>query len=292
MQSILTGNQCCRRLLIKKIRPCFRATFQDLCSDVLQEIFEYLTPVELIYTFYNLSRTLDALLGPYTHTLNVCLMNKFSFQRLIQSVLPSFSSNLRVLRLSDVHMFSQIGDFMRQFDWSQIKQLESLTLTSIKPDELSKYFLTIHPLLDTLWRLSLTLDEDDRPSEKLLVHHIFLSPSAPVKNCFIHGISLDFSQASVRRSNDNLCELTVTLASLTDLLILRRAAPRLEILICTIVGKTVIDHADHIALPDILTTLSLTINEDIEFHTLQTMLSPHAKLRRLTLKATIFDKVD
>ncbi|UJR37480.1 hypothetical protein I4U23_030183 [Adineta vaga] len=267
-----------------------KSTFENLCPDILLEIFQYIRPTDLLHSFFNVTSLLDNLLEPYMHTLDIRLINKSYFNYLIESILPSLSKKLRVLRLSNTYTFSQISDLFCKFDWIHINQLESLSFDSIKSDELSKYFLTIHPKLEQLWRLSLTFDEQDDYCEKLILNRILFSQSSLLKNCFINGITFDLSKSILPQSNKNLRELTITLTSIKDLLILFQMIPHLEILTCTISADTSVDNIDQIASLNSLTSLTLIINERIEFKTLQNILIPHTKLRHLSLTVILIDK--
>ncbi len=241
----------------------------------------------------NLYPLLDSLIEPYTHTLDFRLISKSYFQCLTQSLSPCLTTNLRVLRLSNTHTFSQISDILYKFNWSQINQLESLTFDSIKSDELSRYFLMIHPLLEHLWRLSLTtFDEDDKLSEKLLLDHIFTPQSESLKNCFLIGIKLDLSKSIGQKSNEHLRELTLTLSTINDLIILFRILTHLEILICTIIDSRCNDSIEKIQSLEFLTILTLTIKKPIGFKNLQKILIPHIKLKHLSLQAVLYDEVE
>jgi hypothetical protein len=220
-------------------------------------------------------------------------MCKSYFHCLTQSILPCLTNNLRVLRLSNAHTFSQISEIFYKLDWSRINQLESLTFDSIKSDELAKYFLDIHPLLKHLWRLSFTFENDDQSTDKLLINHILIptNQSQSLTNCFITGITFDLSKSIGQKSNEYLRELTITLSTINDLIILFRTAPRLEILTCTIIHSTCSESIDKISSLDYLSTLTLTIDKPIVFKNLQKILIPHVKLKRLTLKAILCDEV-
>ncbi|CAF1495744.1 unnamed protein product [Adineta steineri] len=277
--------------IFKNMTDTTKSSFQDLCEDILLEIFQYLRSIDLLYSFNNLYSLLDTLLEPYTHTLDCRLMSKSYFQCLSQSLLPNLTNNLRVLRLSNTYTFSQISELIYKFDWSQINQIESLTFDSIKFDELSRYFLNIHPLLEHLWRLSLTFDEDDKFSKQLLINHIFISQSQSLINCFITGITFNLTEYILpEKINKNLRELTLTLSTTTDLIILFQILPHLEILTCTIINSTYTENIDQIQSLELLTILTLTINQPIEFKILQNILTPHIKLKRLSLRATLLDK--
>jgi hypothetical protein len=277
----------------KGITPNFRSNFQDLCTDVYLEIFQYLRPVDLLYSFSGLFSHLDTLIKPYTHTLDFRLINKSCFQCLTQSLLPYLTNNLRVLRLSNHHTFGQISEILYKFDWSQINQLESLTFDSIKSDEISKYLLDIHSLLEHLWRLSLKFDEDNKLAEKLLLDHILIpkNQSQSLTNCFIIGITFDLSQLIGQKLNENLRELTITLSTIIDLIILFRILPHLEILTCTVLDSTCNESIDKIQSLGSLTMLTLIIKKSIVFKNLQKILIPHIKLKRLSLNAILCDEV-
>jgi Trp operon repressor len=211
----------------------------------------------------------------------------------MQSLLPYLTNNLRVLRLSNAHTFIQISEILYNFDWSQINQLESLTFDLIKSDELSKYFLNIHSILKHLWRLSLTFDEDDKLVEKLLIDHILIptNQSQSLTNCFIIGINFDLSKLIGEKFNENLLELTLTLTTINDLIILFRIVPNLEILTCTVLDSISNESIDKIPILYFLRILTLTIKKPIVFKNLQKLLKPHIQLKQLSLKAIICDEV-
>jgi len=211
----------------------------------------------------------------------------------MHSLLPYLTNNLRVLRLSNAHTFIQISEILYNFDWSQINQLESLTFDLIKSDELSKYFLNIHSILKHLWRLSLTFDEDDKVVEKLLIDYILIptNQSQSLTNCFIIGINFDLSKLIGEKFNENLLELTLTLTTINDLIILFRIVPNLEILTCTILDSISNENIDKIPILYFLRILTLTIKKPIVFKNLQKLLKPHIQLKQLSLKAIICDEV-
>lgn len=211
----------------------------------------------------------------------------------MQPLSPCFTNNLRVLRLSNIYTFGQISEVLDKLDWSQINQLESLAFDYIKGEELSKYFLDIHPVLKQLWRLSLTFSEHDSFGERLLIDHILLptNQSQSIKNCFIVGIAFDLSNLPGKKLNENLRELTLTLATVNDLIPLFRHVPRLEILTCTVKDSNSYENFDKIQSLTYLTTLALDIKKPIMFRDLQKLLLPHNKLQHLSLKAIFRDEV-
>ncbi|CAF3772165.1 unnamed protein product [Rotaria sordida] len=269
-----------------------KSHFQDLCTDIILEIFQYLRPIDLLYSFTDLYIHLNILLEPYTHTLDFRFINKSYFQSLTQSLSPCFTNNLRILRLSNAYTFGQISETLYKLDWSQINQLESLTFDLIEYDELSRYFLVIQPLLKQLWRLSLTFNENDKFIEKLLIDQILIpiNQLQSLKNCFIIGIIFDLSKLSGQKLNENLRELTLTLATINDLIILFRSITHLEILTCTVLDSTYNENTDKIQSLDFLTVLTLTIKKSILFKTLQKILIPHNKLKQLSLQAILHDE--
>ncbi|CAF0778519.1 unnamed protein product [Rotaria sp. Silwood1] len=269
-----------------------KSIFQDLCTDIILEIFQYFRPIDLLYSFTGLYLHLDVLLEPYTHTIDFRCINKSYFQSLTQSLFPCFTNNLRVLRLSNAYTFGQISETLNRLDWSKINQLESLTFDLIDFDELSKYFLVIHPLLKHLWRLSLTFNQNCKFVEKLLIDQILLptSQSQSLKNCFIVGIIFNLNKLSGHKLNENLRELTLTLATIDDLIILFRSLPHLEILTCTVFDSTYNENLDKIQSLDFLTVLTLNIKKSILFKTLQKILIPHIKLKQLSLQAILHDQ--
>lgn len=268
----------------------FRTTLQDLCSEIILDIFQYLRPMDILYSFNGLDSRFDTLLEPYTHTIDCRLISKSCFQYLIQSLLPNLTNNLRVIRLSNTHTFDEISEIIYQFDWLYINQLESLTFDSIKSNELSKYCLDIHPLLKNLWRLSLILNENDILIEKLILDYILLplnNHCQSLKNCFIIGIHFDFSKKIESKCNENLRELNITLSTMNDFVILAQLFPNLEILICTILQSTFNDNTEKISILIFLTILTITIRESIGIHVLKKVLTPHINIRRLSINATI-----
>ena len=225
--------------------------------------------------------------------LDFRLISKSCFDCLTQSLFPCFQNNLHILRLSNAHTFGQISEILNKTDLSRNTQLESLEFDLIKPDELSRYFLVIHPLLKHLWRLSLTFDEHDQVTEKLLKDHIFIpsNQSQSLKSCFITGITFDFSKLVGKKPNKNLRELTLTLSTINDLLILFRVVPQLEILTCTIHDSTYNQSTTNIQSLDSLTILTLTIKKPILFKNLRKILMPHNKLKQISLRIILYDEV-
>jgi hypothetical protein len=92
--------------------------------------------------------------------------------------------------------------------------------------------------------------------------------------------------------NENLRELTITLSTINDLIILFRMIPNLEILICTVLQSTLNENIEKISSHEFLTMLTLTIKNQIKFKNLQKILIPHIKLQRLSLNAIICDEVE
>ncbi|CAF5191461.1 unnamed protein product, partial [Rotaria magnacalcarata] len=205
---------------------------------------------------------------------------------------PCFTNNLHILRLSNAYTFGQIRETLDKLDWSQIAQLESLTLDFIEFDELLKYFQTVHPLLQHLWRLSLTFNENNKLTEKLIIDHIFIPINTlqSLKHCFINGIIFDLSRLSGQKLHENLRELTITLATINDLMSLFQSGTHLEILTCTIMDSTANGNIDKIQPLDVLKILTLTIQKSMPFKILEKLLMPHSKLERLSLKAILRDE--
>ena len=210
---------------------------------------------------------------------------------MLQSLLPYSPDKLRVLRLSNEATFGQISEILSNFDWSQLNQLEALTFDSIRSDELSKYLSTIHPLLKHLWRLSLSTTENNKLIETLLLDHIFIPTDQSLTDCFITGVNFDMTRLIGRLPNKNLRELTITLSTINDLIILFNYLPQLQILKCTI-EKTVLDtnNISKIQALNNLTMLTLTIKEAITLDIFQQILTPHINLKKLSLQARFVDK--
>ncbi|CAF3272731.1 unnamed protein product [Rotaria socialis] len=268
------------------------STIQDLCTEIFLVIFQYLRPLDILYSFSHLYDHLDALVEPYTPALDFRCVNKSYFKCLTKSLFPCFTNNLHILRLSNAYTFGQIRETLDRLDWSQITQLESLTLDFIEFDELLKYFQTVHPLLQHLWRLSLTFNENDRLTEKLIIDEIFIPINSfqSLKHCFINGIIFDLSRLSGQKLHGNLRELTITLATINDLMSLFRSATHLEILTCTIMDSTANANIDKIQPLDVLKILTLTIRKSMPFKMLEKLLISHSKLERLSLKAILCDE--
>jgi hypothetical protein len=106
------------------------------------------------------------------------------------------------------------------------------------------------------------------------------------------GIKLDLSKSIGQKSNEHLRELTLTLSTINDLIILFRNITHLEILICTIIDSTCNDSIEKIQSLEFLTILTLTIKKPIGFKNLQKILIPHIKLKHLSLQAVLYDEVE
>ena len=279
---------------VQLLRYFFRTLFQDLCNEIYLQIFEYLHGVDLLYSFTDLDPRLDALVGPYASALDFRLISRSYFECLSQRILPILSDHVRVLRLSNVGTFNQIGEVLNKLNWSRIEQLESLTMDTLEIEDLFRYLNSVHPLLKRLWRLTMTIAESSVSIEELRIARILTreGDSSPMlSHVSITGVTFDLATSARHKCNRNLCELTITLRTVNDLLILYKLAPRLEILTCTVLTNTDLVKTEIVATLDCLSTLALTLNEPISFANLREILTPHRQLKYLRIRATLSEPV-
>lgn len=268
--------------------------FQDLCNEIYLQIFEYLHGVDLLYSFTGLDPRLDALVGPYASALDFRLISRSYFECLSQRILPILSDHVRVLRLSNVGTFNQIGEVLNKLDWSRIEQLESLTMDTLEIEDLFRYLNGVHPLLKRLWRLTMTVNESSVTIEELRIARLLTreADSSPsLTHVSITGVTFDLAISARHQCNRNLRELTLTLRTVNDLLTLFKLAPGLEILTCTVLTNTALVKTESVARLDCLSTLALTLNEPISFDNLREILIPHRQLKYLRIRATLSEPV-
>lgn len=109
--------------------------FESLANELLLELFEYFSSVEILQLFYNLNTRINYLIIRHfqTHVLNLKSISKYDFDLICQNYLPLLSNRIISLQLSDDDDTPQQIDsfFSYGLSFNQFSSLQSLTIYHI-----------------------------------------------------------------------------------------------------------------------------------------------------------------
>lgn len=96
--------------------------FEDFANEIFLDIFDYLRPIDILYSFHYLNHRFQNLL--YQQQMHLDLSTNVSlqtFHQLCSYFLPEYSSCIYSIRLSNFEACGSINLFLRQFpqiDWT------------------------------------------------------------------------------------------------------------------------------------------------------------------------------
>ncbi|CAF1479917.1 unnamed protein product [Adineta steineri] len=159
---------------IKKLRGTLLITnnpdiriFEDICNELLKEVFEYFDGYEIYYSFFNLNKRFQSLLTSSTLRIKIhtSFISKPIFQKYYTHFIEPYKHRIKSLHLSNpciMHLFSNI---------SQYSQLENLLLDNTESQYLENILLHITSLSNLS---SLVIHINDNSNQIQIYNQIFL----------------------------------------------------------------------------------------------------------------------
>jgi hypothetical protein len=141
-----------------------KTSLEDLSTELLMSIFDYLTSIEIFVSFFNLNKRFRLII--YNHLQSGYRLTQFNFNHtnyltyklFLKTILPNLKSTITSLQLGSDYRYGQI-DYFHQY---QLLRLDSLTMHLIDPNniiEILQKFLNYNRLQ---WfdKINLIIDEE------------------------------------------------------------------------------------------------------------------------------------
>lgn len=141
-----------------------KTRLEDLSTELLMSIFDYLTSIEILVTFFNLNKRFRLIIYYYLRAgyrlTQLCLngTNYLTYKLFCKDILPNLKSTITSFQLGSNYYYGQI-DYFNQY---QLVRLDSLTIHLIDSNGVSdilQRFLNYNRLQ---WfdKISLIIDEE------------------------------------------------------------------------------------------------------------------------------------
>ncbi|CAF4784348.1 unnamed protein product, partial [Rotaria sp. Silwood2] len=113
-----------------------KTCLEDLSTELLVSIFDYLTSIEILVTFFNLNKRFR--FTTYYYLQSGCRLTQFylnntnylTYKRFCKDILPNLKSTITSFQLGSNYYYGQI-DYFNQY---QLIRLDSLTIHFINPN--------------------------------------------------------------------------------------------------------------------------------------------------------------
>jgi hypothetical protein len=118
----------------EKIQLCL----EDLSTELLMTIFDYLTSIEILISFFNLNKRFRLIIYYYLQTgyrltkINLNHTNLLTYKIFCKDILPNIKSTITSFELGSNYYYGQI-DYFNQY---QLQRLDSLTIHLIDPNNI------------------------------------------------------------------------------------------------------------------------------------------------------------
>ena len=113
--------------------------FEDLSTELLISIFDYLTSIDILLAFFHLNKRIRLIVCYHFRTdyrltqINFSQTNFHTYQLFCREILPDFKSTITSLHLGSSYHYGQIDEFNQY----QLQRLDSLTIQLINPQILN-----------------------------------------------------------------------------------------------------------------------------------------------------------
>jgi hypothetical protein len=141
-----------------------KISFEDLSTELLMSILDYLTSIEILISFFNLNKRFRLIIYYYLQTgyrltqINLNHTQFLIYKIFCKDILPNLKSTITSLQLGSDYYYGQI-DYFNQY---QLQRLDSLIIRLIDPKDITdilQKFLNYNRLQ---WfdKINLIIDED------------------------------------------------------------------------------------------------------------------------------------
>ncbi|CAF0835848.1 unnamed protein product [Rotaria sordida] len=143
-----------------------KACLEDLSTELLMSIFDYLTSIEILVTFFNLNKRFRLIIYYYLQSgyrltqFNLNNTNYLTYKHFCKDILPNLKSIITSFQLGSNYYYGQI-DYFNQYE---LIRLDSLTIHLINPNtiiDILQKFLNYNRLQ---WfdKINLIIDEETK----------------------------------------------------------------------------------------------------------------------------------
>ena len=165
-----------------------KTSFEDLSTEMIMSIFDYLTSIEILVTFFRLNQRIRRMIGYFLQSgyrltqFNLNATSYSLYRRFCADVLPHFQSTIAAFELGSSYHYGQI----EQFEQHRMNRLDALTLRLIDSkmliELLDKFLLSNR--LQWFDKIHLIMDEETQGwSERIP----FCVQNIPVRELAITG---------------------------------------------------------------------------------------------------------
>jgi hypothetical protein len=114
------------------------SAIEDLSTELLMSIFDYLTSIEILVGFFNLNKRFRLIIYYYLQTgyrltqINLNQTNFLTYKLFCQDILPNLKSTITSIQLGSSFYYGQI-DYFNQY---QLQRLDTLIIRLINPNDI------------------------------------------------------------------------------------------------------------------------------------------------------------
>ena len=143
-----------------------KTSLEDLSTELLMSIFDYLTSIEILISFFNINKRFRLIIYYYLQSgyrltqFNLNNTNYLTYQLFYKDILPNLKSTITSFQLGSNYYYGQI-DYFHQY---QLTRLDSLTIRLIDPFdiiEILQKFLS-YSRLQWFDKIKLIMDEETK----------------------------------------------------------------------------------------------------------------------------------
>ena len=121
-------------------------SLEQLANELFLDIFDYLTDVDIVYSFSQLNTRFQTLILNYCHTIDFKSISKSRFDIIIQQHHPKYWRSLRLS--NDNETPGQIEVFARLYPFDQhLLHLQSISFIHIQPNYHNVFLSQLHSLI-------------------------------------------------------------------------------------------------------------------------------------------------
>ncbi|CAF1559067.1 unnamed protein product [Adineta steineri] len=187
----------------------FRNHIQNFSTELLLEIFDYLSINDCFNAFYNLNKKMNSALYISGYSIDLTVISRQKFYEFYQNIIfPNYSQQIRKLKISNDLTIGLLDKFFNEYYLRDFIQLRSLTLINKPSYIILGSIALLIPHLKQLEHIS--IDSNSYPDsffEKIT------TKSSTIKSCYLPGLQIqdNFTFES------KITYLTVTVEDITIL---------------------------------------------------------------------------
>jgi len=137
---LLLDNNHAKNILIQsdKMSEIIKTCLEDLSTELLMLIYDYLTSIEILISFFNLNKRFRLIIYHYLQTdyrltkINLNHTKYLTYQLFCKDILSNLKSIITSFQLGSYYYYGQI-DYFNQY---QLQRLDSLTIHLIDPNNI------------------------------------------------------------------------------------------------------------------------------------------------------------